>query len=101
MPGRAALSLVNAPRLCASRGVMLVVFPGVWGTVVSAHSSQAREETFTAPPRLTWDVGTVFDFFTSLYVLHKPADFGLRGVWAAGMRSRLPAAEREFLEQYV
>ena len=54
-----------------------------------------------APPRLTWDFGTVYDFFTSLYVLHKPADFGLRGVWAAGMRSRLPAAEREFLEQYV
>lgn len=53
-----------------------------------------------AAPRLAWDFGTVYDFFTSLYVLHKPAEFGLRGVWAAGMRSRLPAAEREFLETY-
>ncbi len=50
-------------------------------------------------PRLTWDIGAAYDFFISLHVLHKPADFGLRGVWAAGMRSRLPVAEREFLEE--
>ena len=50
-------------------------------------------------PRLTWDFGTAYDFFVSLYVLHEPDKFGLRGVWAAGMRSRLPAAEREFLEE--
>jgi DNA-binding transcriptional ArsR family regulator len=32
-------------------------------------------------------------------VLHEPADFGLRGAWAAGVRARLPAAGREALEQ--
>jgi DNA-binding transcriptional ArsR family regulator len=46
----------------------------------------------------TWDVGTGYDFFVSLYVLHYPAKFGLRGAWAAGVRSRLPQDEREFLE---
>lgn len=50
-------------------------------------------------PRLLWDLGTAYDLFISLYVLHQPADFGVRGVWAAGMRSRLPAADREFLEE--
>lgn len=54
-----------------------------------------------AAPRLTWDLGTAYDFFVSLHVLHEPADFGVRGVWAAGMRSRLPAADREFLEAVV
>lgn len=54
-----------------------------------------------AAPRLTWDLGTAYDFFVSLHVLHQPADFGVRGVWAAGMRSRLPAADREFLETVV
>jgi DNA-binding transcriptional ArsR family regulator len=32
-------------------------------------------------------------------VLHKPGNFGLRPAWAAGVRSRLPGAQREFLEQ--
>lgn len=52
-------------------------------------------------PELRWDLGTAYDFFISLVVLHKPADHGLRGVWAAGMRSRLPAAERDFLEEVM
>lgn len=52
-------------------------------------------------PRLTWDLGTAYDLFVSLHVLHEPATFGVRGVWAAGMRSRLPAAQREFLEEVV
>lgn len=51
-------------------------------------------------PKITWDVGTAYDFFISLHVLHKPNKFGLRGAWAAGVRSRLPEADREILEEY-
>jgi len=50
-------------------------------------------------PKVVWDHGTAYDMMVSLAVLHSPADYGLRAAWAAGMRSRLPAAEREFLEQ--
>jgi DNA-binding transcriptional ArsR family regulator len=32
-------------------------------------------------------------------VLHKPSKFGLRGAWAKGVRARIPAPEREILEQ--
>ena len=49
-------------------------------------------------PRLTWDVGTAYDFFMSLEVLHHPDEYGLRASWAAGVRSRLPSAERKMLE---
>ncbi len=49
---------------------------------------------------LSWDWGTAYDFFVSLQVLHQPSTFGLRAAWAAGMRSRLPLAERETLEQF-
>jgi DNA-binding transcriptional ArsR family regulator len=49
-------------------------------------------------PQLSWDFGTAYDFFTSLEVLHQPEKFGLRGSWAAGVRSRLPAPERRMLE---
>ncbi len=52
-------------------------------------------------PTLHWDLGTAYDLFMSLQVLHRPGDYGLRAAWAAGMRSRLPAAEREFLERLV
>lgn len=37
--------------------------------------------------------------FISLEVLHRPRAFGLRGSWAAGVRQRVPADEREVLEQ--
>ncbi len=47
--------------------------------------------------RLIWDVGTAYDFFLSLYVLYHPEDYGLRRAWAAGVRSRLPATERDLL----
>ena len=50
-------------------------------------------------PELHWDWGTAYDLFVSLRVLHQPAEFGVRGAWAAGVRARLPAAEREMLEQ--
>ncbi len=52
-------------------------------------------------PQLKWDLGTAYDFFISLDVLHDPATYGVRGVWAAGMRSRLPGAEREFLDEVM
>lgn len=50
-------------------------------------------------PQLLWDWGTAYDLFLSLVVLHEPAKFGVRGAWAAGVRARLPALERETLEQ--
>jgi DNA-binding transcriptional ArsR family regulator len=49
-------------------------------------------------PNLLWDMGTGYDLFVSLHTLHHPKDFGLRGSWAVGVRSRLPAPEREFLQ---
>ena len=51
------------------------------------------------PPRLLWDLGTAYDLFISLDVLHQPTEFGIRASWAAGMRARIPSAERELLEQ--
>ena len=48
---------------------------------------------------IEWDSGTAYDLFASLVVLHDPEKYGLRGSWAAGVRSRLPVAEREFLQQ--
>jgi DNA-binding transcriptional ArsR family regulator len=51
-----------------------------------------------AVPELSWEIGTAYDFFISLLVLHKPEDFGLRGSWAAGVRSRIPSDQRKFLE---
>ncbi len=50
-------------------------------------------------PTLVWDHGTAYDMMVSLLVLHNPSDYGLRAAWAAGMRSRLPATERDFLEK--
>lgn len=49
-------------------------------------------------PRLRWDIGTAYDFFISLEILHQPAEHGLRAAWAAGMRSRLPNSEQELLK---
>ncbi len=51
--------------------------------------------------QLTFDVGTAYDLFASLGVLHHPGKFGLRGAWAAGVRSRLGAQERQTLETLV
>ena len=50
-------------------------------------------------PALNWDKGTAYDLFVSLYVLHRPDAFGVRASWAAGVRSRLPASQRDFLEK--
>jgi DNA-binding transcriptional ArsR family regulator len=48
-----------------------------------------------AEPKIAWDHGTAYDLFASLYVIHAPADFGLRASWAAGIRSRLSPESRD------
>lgn len=52
-------------------------------------------------PRLRSDVGTAYDMLISLEVLYHPRRYGVRGAWAAGVRSRLPEKERAFLQQAV
>ena len=47
---------------------------------------------------IRWLSGTAYDFFISLLALHRPGEFGLRPSWAAGVRQRLAAPQREFLE---
>jgi len=49
-------------------------------------------------PSIAWDFGTAYELFISLHVLHEPDQFGLRPSWAAGVRSRIPPAERKLLE---
>jgi len=49
-------------------------------------------------PRLELITTTAAELFVSLYVLHRPTDFGLRPSWAAGVRSRLPVESRLALE---
>jgi DNA-binding transcriptional ArsR family regulator len=48
--------------------------------------------------QLIWDFGTAYELFISLHVLLNPDNFGIRASWAAGVRSRIPAAERKLLE---
>lgn len=50
-------------------------------------------------PTIHWDSGSAYDFFMSLKVLHEPDTWGLRGAWAAGVRSRLAAEQRDFLKE--
>lgn len=50
-------------------------------------------------PEIEWGWGTAYDLFMSLVVLHKPSEFGVRGAWAAGVRARLSAEDRETLEK--
>jgi DNA-binding HxlR family transcriptional regulator len=50
-------------------------------------------------PQILWDQGSAYDLFTSLYILHRPDEYGLRPSWAAGVRSRLPIHLRDALER--
>jgi len=50
-------------------------------------------------PRISWDIGTAYDFFISLEVILNPEHYGLRASWAAGVRSRLLPEERKFLDE--
>lgn len=51
--------------------------------------------------KISWDIGSSYDFFASLIVLHDPGLFGLRPSWAAGVRSRLQPDDRQFLEDLI
>jgi DNA-binding transcriptional ArsR family regulator len=55
----------------------------------------------TSAAKITWDFGTAYEFFISLHVLHNPEFHGVRASWAAGVRSRIPAAERKLLEEVI
>jgi DNA-binding transcriptional ArsR family regulator len=50
------------------------------------------------PPQILWELNSAYDFFISQIVLQQSTRFGLRPSWAAGVRSRLPAAQRETLD---
>lgn len=52
----------------------------------------------TLSPKIHWDLGTAYELFVSLHVLHEPDYFGIRASWVAGVRSRIPAPERKLLE---
>jgi DNA-binding transcriptional ArsR family regulator len=52
-------------------------------------------------PHLLWDIGTAYELFLTLHVLHAPERYGVRASWAAGIRSRIPAAERKLLEEVI
>jgi DNA-binding transcriptional ArsR family regulator len=52
-----------------------------------------------ASPLIEWEFGTAYELFISLHVLHDPDYYGIRASWAAGVRSRIPAAERKLLEE--
>lgn len=51
-----------------------------------------------AAPIIEWEFGTAYELFISLHVFHAPDYYGIRASWAAGVRSRIPAAERKLLE---
>jgi DNA-binding transcriptional ArsR family regulator len=51
------------------------------------------------PQALTWDTGSAYDLFVSLWILHRSDEFGLRPSWAAGVRSRIPSPLRVVLEE--
>ncbi len=58
-------------------------------------------EPQTSTPALHWESGTAYELFISMHVLHTPEKFGIRASWAAGIRSRIPAAERKLLEDVL
>ncbi len=55
--------------------------------------------TLNQKPLVRWSLGTAYDLFASLHVLHHPERFGLRLSWAAGVRSRLTPSQRSTLEE--
>jgi DNA-binding transcriptional ArsR family regulator len=65
---------------------------------VPISSKQKTPVTAEQRPHVFWSWGTGYDLFASLHVLHHPEKFGLRGSWAAGVRSRLSPVQRTILE---
>jgi DNA-binding transcriptional ArsR family regulator len=49
--------------------------------------------------KIHWDIGTAYDLFISLRILHDPERYGVRASWAAGVRSRIPVDHREVLNR--
>lgn len=49
--------------------------------------------------KIHWDIGTAYDLFISLRILHEPEEYNIRASWAAGVRSRVPLEHRAILEQ--
>ena len=49
--------------------------------------------------KIHWDIGTAYDLFISLRILHDPERYSVRASWAAGVRSRVPAECREILSR--
>ena len=94
LPGSASPLRQHLPIRTASRpdaGVRMKNAP--------VPEQQVSNQTASSPaPKLTWDIGTAYDFFLSLEVLHNPEEYALRPSWAAGVRSRLPPDERKLLE---
>jgi DNA-binding transcriptional ArsR family regulator len=62
---------------------------------MTMESIKAAAQTTT----LGWDVGTAYELFVSLHVLHEPERYDLRPSWTAKIRSRIPTTERTFLEE--
>jgi DNA-binding transcriptional ArsR family regulator len=50
--------------------------------------------------KLNWDLSTGYDLFISQLAIYEPDRVGLRASWAAGVRSRLPAEDRQVLEDF-
>jgi len=50
--------------------------------------------------KLHWDLGTGYDLFISQIAVYEPDRFGLRASWAAGVRSRLTAEDRQTLDNF-
>ena len=56
--------------------------------------------TKNTSPSIRWDIGTAYELFASLHVIYEAEYFGIRASWAAGVRSRIPAAERKIMEEF-
>jgi len=66
---------------------------------VTTSSGNSAQSPNAVP--VTWAVGTAYDFFASLFVIHNAESTGLRRAWAAGVRNRVSARHREMLQQIV
>ena len=64
----------------------------------TAMNIQPVEQTGSAT--IEWEFGTAYELFISLHVFHQPDAYAIRPSWAAGVRSRIPAAERKLLEEF-
>ena len=50
---------------------------------------------------IRWEVGTAYELFASLYVIHDPSYFGVRPSWAAGVRSRISQGSKELFSDIL